>query len=341
MVDRRFSQEALDFGQVVENALESAGGTSLVMRSEVEMGLGGTVIAPLLGDLGVWDLDALSDQTQLEAAATTCRVSGSLALPYPVAERLTRTEHVDADAIAVVDGQRKVNIADLSLRWMAVDTDGVLYRLMPRFAKQGVKLAPFAVDCDLTRTSRQAGELVPLGLVLSSFTLLGMLERAIALTVEHISTRHQFGSSLASFQSVQYQAVDAIVAVQALEELARYALWSLGRRKPRALVDAVALRAEAISSADTVFRVGHQLHGATGFCDESFISWLSRHSQALRRLPTNGPATDAWLASLVEQHGFDGLFPDEPDLPPTDQKSGGPAQGNGKVPPSRWKETAV
>ena len=34
-----------------------------------------------------------------------------------------------------------------------------------------------------------------------------------------------------------------------------------------------------------MFRVAHQLHGAIGFCDETTLSWVSRYSQPLRRLP--------------------------------------------------------
>ena len=41
----------------------------------------------------------------------------------------------------------------------------------------------------------------------------------------------------------------------------------------------------AIEAAEVVFRVCHQLHGAVGFCDETTLSWLSRYSQPLRRLP--------------------------------------------------------
>ncbi len=40
-----------------------------------------------------------------------------------------------------------------------------------------------------------------------------------------------------------------------------------------------------------VFRVCHQLHGAVGFCDETTLSWLSRYSQPLRRLPLGLSAT--------------------------------------------------
>ena len=61
--------------------------------------------------------------------------------------------------------------------------------------------------------------------------------------------------------------------------------------RPDALADALALRMAAIEAAEVVFRVCHQLHGAVGFCDETTLSWLSRYSQPLRRLPLGLSAT--------------------------------------------------
>ena len=133
---------------------------------------------------------------------------------------------------------------------------------------------------------------VALGLVLPCWTLLGMLDRAIELTIAHVSLRKQFGQPLSSFQGVQFQLTDAEVERSGVDILAKYALWSVGAGAPEALDDALALRMSAIEAAEIVFRVCHQLHGAVGFCDETTLSWLSRYSQPLRRLAA-GPVGDA------------------------------------------------
>ena len=83
---------------------------------------------------------------------------------------------------------------------------------------------------------------------------------------------------------MQFQLTDAEVERVGLEELAKYALWSVETRRPEALDDALALRAAALEAADVVFRVAHQLHGAIGFCDETTLSWVSRVSVPIRRL---------------------------------------------------------
>jgi hypothetical protein len=64
----------------------------------------------------------------------------------------------------------------------------------------------------------------------------------------------------------------------------------------------------ALEAAEIVFRVTHQLHGAVGFCDETTLSWLSRHSQPLRRLPLGLSATQDLLTSRVGRHGLLGLY---------------------------------
>jgi hypothetical protein len=72
--------------------------------------------------------------------------------------------------------------------------------------------------------------------------------------------------------------------------------------------DALALRLAAIEAAEVVLRVTHQLHGATGFCDETTLSWISRYSQPLRRLPLGLSATRDALTQRLDRHGLTGLF---------------------------------
>ena len=65
---------------------------------------------------------------------------------------------------------------------------------------------------------------------------------------------------------------------------------------------------EIADGAEVVFRVCHQLHGAVGFCDETTLSWLSRYSQPLRRLPLGLSATRDELTRRVGGSGLTGLF---------------------------------
>lgn len=147
-----------------------------------------------------------------------------------------------------------------------------------------------------------------LGLVLGCWTLLGMLDRAMDLTVAHVRLREQFGQPLAKFQGVQFQLTDAEVERSGLDMLAKYALWSIATGRPEAVDDALATRMAATEAAEVVFRVCHQLHGAVGFCDETALSWLSRYSQPLRRLPWGISGTRDRLVRRVGKAGLRGLY---------------------------------
>ena len=135
-----------------------------------------------------------------------------------------------------------------------------------------------------------------------------MLDRALELTRDYVLERRQFGQPLATFQGVQFQLTDGEVERVGLEELAKYALWSIESGDPAEATGRVGVAAAALQAAEIVFRVAHQLHGAIGFCDETALSWVSRASVPLRRLPFGTSATRAQLARSMGRQGLPGLF---------------------------------
>jgi hypothetical protein len=230
---------------------------------------------------------------------------------------VTRPRDVDADALVVVAGAGSGGgsvgaiaevVSRLALRWVAVDFAGRRSLASPRPATDQAGKPGVAVPLDLVPLDEGRTDDVALGLVLPCWTLLGMLDRAIDLTSGYVRERHQFGQPLSSFQGVQFQLTDAEVERVGVEELAKYALWSVATRQPDALADALALRVAAVEAAEVVFRITHQLHGAIGFCDETTLSWLSRASQPLRRLPLGPSASRAALTDQLGRRGLTGLF---------------------------------
>ena len=61
------------------------------------------LVAPVLAELGAWDLNPRSGADEAEAAAALCRSAGYWAVAYPVAERLSRPRDVEADGLVVVN----------------------------------------------------------------------------------------------------------------------------------------------------------------------------------------------------------------------------------------------
>jgi 3-oxo-4-pregnene-20-carboxyl-CoA dehydrogenase alpha subunit len=298
-------EDAKEYGRQALRAFEAVGGDQLVQQAEAKPDTREALAGPVLNELGAWELDPRTDADGLEAAAALCRSAGCWALPYPVAERLARPMDLDVDGLVVVaDNQPSGAIGGVESRWAAVTLDGVRSSVVGR----GVAGPAFVAQLELSETDRNGAGDVALGLVLPCWTLLGMLDRAMELTIAHVSLRKQFGQPLSAFQGVQFQLTDAEVERSGLEILAKYALWSIGSARPEALEDALALRMSAIEAAEVVFRVCHQLHGAVGFCDETTLSWLSRYSQPLRRLPHGLSATRDQLTRRVGRGGLTGLY---------------------------------
>jgi hypothetical protein len=298
------SREAVDFGTVLEEALADSGGLALARAAEADPAAR-SVVAGLLGGLGVWDLDC-ADAGELEAAALACRAAGRVALPYPVAQRLAAGPGDRAVAV-VGDGGAVVDHGDLGLAWQLVDASGRTAAVHGAGEPAGRKLGRFVTP--VRAGSWSAGDRTPwLVLTLQAWTLLGMTQAAADLTVAHVRQREQFGQRLADFQAVRFSLTETAVATAGVEELAKYTLWSVAAGGPDAPADAVALRLAALEAADVVFRIGHQLHGATGFADETDFSWLSRYSQPLRRLPWGRSRTEAELLALITCTPFSGPF---------------------------------
>jgi hypothetical protein len=318
-MDIELSEEALAFGTLARQALRDAGGAALVTDAEREPARRESIFAPVLAGLGAWQLDPRNDPDDLEASAALCRAAGYWCFAYPLAERLARPADLDVDGLLVVDGARPAApVAGLDLRWATVTVDGQR-GLAERVTASGPpRTAAFVAALGVAPVDAAGAKDLALALVLPCWTLLGMLDRAVDLAREHVRVRHQFGQPLSAFQSVQFQLTDAEVERAGLEMLAKYALWSVQARgstqagPPEATQDALALRLAALEAADVVFRVAHQLHGAMGFCDETQLSWLSRYSQPLRRLPLGLSATRAALTAKLGRHGLTGLFTAEP-----------------------------
>lgn len=296
------ASEAVELERVVTSSLMTTGGFEHVRRAERDSSHRGW-IGDHLGELGLWEID-VSQEIELDAAALACRAAGRVALPYPVAERLAAFGLEGTDAVGLV-AQDAAHLAhaDLDLRWTATFLDGRTTHVLQVGEVGRTNLGPFVyriVQAPRESTT-DAGALL---VVLQCWTLLGMLQSAQAMTVNYVRDRRQFGQSLAEFQSVQFALTDVSVATQGLEELCKYTTWSIRHRPAEALTDAIALRTASLEAAETTFRVGHQLHGAIGFCDESDLSWLSRHSQVLRRLPFGRSQTEAALVELINGTGF-------------------------------------
>ncbi len=297
---------AVQFAEAASRRLHALGGVQLARHAQAEPSVRSRV-AQALDGLGVDDIDVRADLDTMLVGAELCRVAGAVVLPYPVVGTMTRQTRA---SLALVDPRApRIDHGDLG-DWVAADLDGRAWRAEVAAPATGSRLGPFVVRMTLREPAALIDPRdVSLHVTLGCWQLLGALQTALLLTIEHVTTREQFGRPLAEFQAVRFQVVDATVAVQGLQELAKYTAWRLFTAPAEAYrADALALRLHALDVAHTVLRVAHQLHGAIGFCDEHDLSVLSRHVQPLLRMPESGEQLVERLVPAVAAEEFETLF---------------------------------
>jgi hypothetical protein len=307
--------EAAEFGAAAEKAFMALGGLDAARRAEAEPDHRAAV-ASALESLGVDELDPLSDLDTAAAAGELCRAAGRVGLPYPVVGVLLRAPGGGPPLGLVPPSETEpwaLDHGDLFPTWWLAGMDGRARAARPGGPRLATRLGPFVAPMEpIGAGSEQPGDIparVDMHLTLTAWMVLGYLERALELAVDHVRGRVQFGQPLSAFQAVQFQLADAAVVVDGLRELGRFTLWRVVSDPGGARPDALAVRLHAADGARAVLRTCQQLHGAAGLCDEYDVSILCRHVQPALRLPFSAERTADELAAAVDRSGFAGLFP--------------------------------
>jgi hypothetical protein len=299
-------QDVSDFAAVAAKRLARLGGPPAALRAETDDGVRDAA-RTALSDVGAFELDVRSASDDLLAAAVLCQAAGATALPYPVIEELLA---IDGARLALVNPEMpRIDHGDLPGDWIAADLDGTRYHPQPA-TRTNAKLGPFLVPATLSAPDGtiSAGD-VNLHLVLGSWRILGALQQSLHIVTEHVRARVQFGKPLADFQAVRFAVADAAVALRGLHELAKYTICRPESLPPQVhSADALVLRYKAADTARQVLRTSHQLLGALGFCDESDVSVLDRHTQPLIRLPLGAEALALRLIPDIRDGHLETLF---------------------------------
>jgi alkylation response protein AidB-like acyl-CoA dehydrogenase len=127
----------------------------------------------------------------------------------------------------------------------------------------------------------------------------GLAQRCLELTVDHLRTRYQFGRQIGAFQALKHRVADVWTAVTQARAVARYAAGCVADHDPDAPV-AVAL-AQAYCSPVAVLAAEEcvQLHGGIGFTWEHPAHLLLKRAKADSILLGTASAHRARLGELV------------------------------------------
>lgn len=112
--------------------------------------------------------------------------------------------------------------------------------------------------------------------------LVGLAERMLAMTVEYVTSRQQFGVAVGSFQAVKHHLADAALRLQFARPLVRRAAWSLATGAPTAASDVSAAKALATEAAAVAGRKALQCHGAIGYTVEHDLHLFMKRAWALQ-----------------------------------------------------------
>lgn len=299
-------QDINDFAAVAAKRLARLGGPSAALGAETDDRIR-YAAHDALSEVGAFELDVRSGSDDLLAAAVLCQAAGATALPYPLVEELMA---IDGARLALVNPEApRIDHGDLPGDWIAADLDGNRYRPQPA-SRTTAKLGPFLVPATLSGPDGTVpGADVNLHLVLGSWRILGAIQQSLQIVTEHVRARVQFGKPLADFQAVRFAVADASVAVRGLRELAKYTICRPESTAAQVRsADAFILRLKAADTARQVLRTSHQLLGALGFCDESDVSVLDRHTQPLIRLPLGAEGLALRLIPGVPDGSLETLF---------------------------------
>ena len=115
--------------------------------------------------------------------------------------------------------------------------------------------------------------------VASCCELVGVVQRALELTLEYATERRQFGRPIGSFQVIQHYCVDMATDVDATRFVTYEAAWTLSEGLPCTREVAVA-KAWAGEAYDRVVTLAHQIHGAIGCTIDHELQFYTKRGKA-------------------------------------------------------------
>lgn len=172
----------------------------------------------------------------------------------------------------------------------AVDApEGIALFLLSR-GEKGAKVSGYgtqdgACAADLTLTDAEAIELLPAGPAFAALEeaidigiaalcaeAVGVMDKLVAVTIEYMNTRKQFGVAIATFQALRHRIADVKMQLELARSMSYFASLKLGEPAParrRAIAQA---KLQLGQSMRFVGQQCIQLHGGIGVTDEYIAS---------------------------------------------------------------------
>jgi alkylation response protein AidB-like acyl-CoA dehydrogenase len=169
-----------------------------------------------------------------------------------------------------------------------------------RFAEIALD-APGTLLCDGQAACQAMGEVDHLGALGAAALMLGLMERALEITVTYTMERHAFGSPIAINQALQHRAADMVLQVESTRAAVYRAAWAAETGASDAKVLASIAKAWAGPAGRLVCGEAIQMHGGVGF------TWEYDPHVYLKRVKTLEQfygSTRAMLEAALQARGW-------------------------------------
>ncbi|HEX3391112.1 MAG TPA: acyl-CoA dehydrogenase family protein [Solirubrobacteraceae bacterium] len=136
-------------------------------------------------------------------------------------------------------------------------------------------------------------------LVAVASELVGVCERALAMTVAYVKERKQFGVPVGSYQAVSHRCAQMLLDTERARSATAYAAWAADA-DPQLLSEAAAMaKASASEAGVDVCASAIQAHGGIGFTWEADVHWLYKRALVDASLLGGAKRQRARLAALL------------------------------------------
>lgn len=237
-----------------------------------------------LGDLGLLDLAVDEEAGPLEATLVVERIAAHLGCIGAGARLLVGPalglELKGPIALATDQSDQVLRFADASPTVLLLTDDDACIATVSctrpalPVGDYGMARADLAIQERLGADARAT--LVLWWRVALGAEVTGLAEAALALTVDHLMARSQFGRPLASLQTIQHRLSELYVSIESTKWLTRHAAY-LGTNESSAMAAASASR----TARQAIWEL-HQLQGAIGFTKEYDLHLMTVRLHALR-----------------------------------------------------------
>jgi alkylation response protein AidB-like acyl-CoA dehydrogenase len=199
----------------------------------------------------------------------------------------------DSAHYLIVSARTAGDVCDMqgiSLFLVPVDAAGLVIRATPtidgqRAADVSLENVELGAEALLGAQDAGYGELeraIDRGIAGLCAEAVGVMERLLEMTAEHLRTRRQFGQPIGNFQALQHRAADMAIAIEQARSTALLAAAKVEAEDRRVRRRAIsAAKVMAGQSGRYVGGQAVQLHGGMGMTDDLPVGWYFKRLVAI------------------------------------------------------------